>query len=69
MTALLNAICKLRIWKDAHGQDLIEYALFSGFLAAASGAVLPDISASISTVLSKVVDVLASTGFVTAPGG
>jgi Flp pilus assembly pilin Flp len=69
MTALLKASWQLRIWKDTYGQDLIEYALFSGFLAAASGAVLPDIATSISTVLSKVVDVLASTGFSTAPGG
>jgi hypothetical protein len=44
MTALLNAILKLKIWKDTHGQDLTEYALLGGFLAAASGAVLPNIS-------------------------
>jgi Flp pilus assembly pilin Flp len=69
MTALLRASWKLKIWKDTYGQDLTEYALFCGFLAAASGAVLPDITTSISTVLSKVVDVLASTGFTTAPGG
>ncbi len=69
MTALLIASWKLRIWTDSHGQDLTEYALFSGFLAAASAAVLPDIATSISTVLSKVVDVMASTGFTTAPGG
>jgi hypothetical protein len=69
MTALLNAVWKLRIWKDTHAQDLTEYALFSGFLAAAGGAVLPDITTSLSTVLSKVVDVLGSTGFTVSPGG
>jgi pilus assembly protein Flp/PilA len=69
MTALFKASGKLTIWKDTYGQDLVEYALFSGFLAAASGAVLPDIATSISVVLSKVVDMLASTGFSTAPGG
>jgi Flp pilus assembly pilin Flp len=67
MTALLNASLKLKIWKDNHGQDLTEYALLCGFLAAASGAVLPNISTSISTVLSKVVDALGQTGTPTAP--
>jgi len=67
MTALLNASLKLKIWKDTHGQDLTEYALLAGFLAAASGAVLPNISTSISTVLSKVVDALGQTGTPTAP--
>jgi Flp pilus assembly pilin Flp len=68
MTALLNASLKLKIWKDTHGQDLTEYALLAGFLAAASGAVLPDISTSISTVLSKVVDALGQNGTTSAPG-
>jgi len=67
MTALLNASLTLKIWKDTHGQDLTEYALFLGFLAAASGAVLPNISTSVSTVLSKVADALGSNGAPTAP--
>jgi Flp pilus assembly pilin Flp len=67
MTALLNASLKLKIWTDNHGQDLTEYALLAGFLAAASGAVLPDISTSISTVLSKVVGALGQNGSPTAP--
>ncbi len=67
MTVLLNASLKLKIWKDTHGQDLTEYALLCGFLAAASGAVLPDVSTSISTVLSKVVGALGQTGTPTAP--
>jgi Flp pilus assembly pilin Flp len=68
MTALMNAIWKLRIWKDTNGQDLTEYALLLGFLAFASGATVPDIAAAVSNVLSKVVNVLASNGFTTAPG-
>ena len=67
MTALLNAILKLKIWKDTHGQDLTEYALLGGFLAAASGAVLPNISASLSSVMSSVVAVLGPTG-TSSPG-
>ena len=70
MTALLNATVKLKIWKDNHGQDLIEYALLGGFLAASYAAVLPDLAASIATVLTKVIAILATTGgSTTAPGG
>jgi pilus assembly protein Flp/PilA len=68
MTALLNATLKLKIWKDTNGQDLIEYALMCGFLAAASGAVLPNISASLSSVMSSVVAVLGPNGTPSAPG-
>jgi hypothetical protein len=69
MTAILNASLKLKIWKDTHGQDLMEYALFTGFLAAAYGAVLPSIADNIVTVLSKVVLVLGATDPTTAPVG
>jgi hypothetical protein len=67
MTKLLDASLKLKIWKDTHGQDLTEYALMTGFLAAASGFTLPDIANSISVVLSKVVVMLATNNN-TAPG-
>jgi pilus assembly protein Flp/PilA len=67
MTAILNSILKLKIWKQTLGQDLIENALLAGFLVAASGATLPQLADSICTVLSKVVYVLAAHGN-TAPG-
>jgi hypothetical protein len=43
MTAILNAGWKFKIWqmnicKDTRGQDLTEYALMAGFLAAACAA-------------------------------
>ncbi len=49
-----NLILKLRIWKDTRGQDLIEYALMAGFVAVAAGAIMPNISSSISLIFSKV---------------
>jgi len=55
---LLNTALKLRIWKDTRGQDLIEYALMAGFVAVAAGAIMPNISASISTIFSKVSSVM-----------
>ena len=44
----------LRLWQDNAGQDLIEYALMAGFVAATAGAIMPGAASSISTVFSKV---------------
>lgn len=49
-----NIILKLRVLRDTHGQDLIEYALMAGFVAVAAGAVMPNVADSISTIFSKV---------------
>ena len=60
-----NLLLKLRIWQDTKGQDLIEYALMAGFVAVAAGAIMPNISGSISTVFSKIDSAMtnaASTG-------
>ncbi len=43
---------------DVEGQDLVEYALLAGFVAVAAGALLPGISASISTIFSRMGSVL-----------
>ena len=56
MTKLKNLIWNLRIIKDTKGQDLIEYALMAGFVAVAAGAIMPGVSASLSTIFSKVAD-------------
>ena len=46
---------KLRsIWKNTAGQDLIEYALMTGFLAVAAGAALPNLTNSLSIIYSRV---------------
>ncbi len=69
MTKMINTFLKLKIWKDTHGQDLTEYALMAGFLAAASGFTLPQLASSISNVLSTVVVIMAGPGGSnTAPG-
>ena len=38
MKNFTKAVLRLKIWKDKHGQDLIEYALMAGFVAVAAGA-------------------------------
>lgn len=68
MTKLLNASLKLKIWKDTHGQELTEYALMAGFLAAASGYALPQVAVSISNILTTVMAMLGATPANTAPG-
>jgi pilus assembly protein Flp/PilA len=62
----MKLIWKLRIWKDTRGQDLIEYALMAGFVAVAAGAIMPGVATSISTIFSKVANVLTNSA---AQGG
>ena len=59
MKKLIAAIVRFQIWKDSQGQDLIEYALMAGFVAVSAGALMPNISTSISTVFSKVGSVMS----------
>jgi Flp pilus assembly pilin Flp len=54
MKPLVNTVWKLRIWRDTHAQDLIEYALMAGFVAVAAGAIMPGVSVSVSKIFSKV---------------
>jgi Flp pilus assembly pilin Flp len=57
------AICKAvmkQLWGDERAQDLIEYSLLAGFVAVAAIAVFPPLVApSISTIFSKVSDILS----------
>ena len=53
MKTVVNFVWKLRIWTDAHGQDLIEYALMAGFVAVSAGAIMPGVATSISKIFSK----------------
>jgi pilus assembly protein Flp/PilA len=58
MKKLNQLILKARVWSDTNGQDLIEYALMSGFVAVAAGAIMPGVSQSISRIFSSVVSSL-----------
>ena len=55
MKQLLLAFCR-----DDQGQDLIEYALMAGFVAVAAGALMPNVSSSISSVFSQIQSLLAN---------
>lgn len=54
MKNLMNQAWNLRLWKDTHGQDLIEYALMAGFVAVAAGAIMPGVATQITTIFSLV---------------
>ena len=54
MTRITKILWTRRLWGDARGQDLIEYALMAGFVAVAAGAIMPGIADSISTIFSKI---------------
>jgi Flp pilus assembly pilin Flp len=43
----------MRLLGDERGQDMVEYALLTGFVAVAAGATIPDISSQINTIFSK----------------
>jgi pilus assembly protein Flp/PilA len=43
-----------RLAKDLQGQDLIEYALMAGVVAAAAGFFLPGVAMGISTIFSQI---------------
>jgi len=57
---MMKLLWKLRIRKDTHGQDLIEYALMAGFVAVAAGAIMPGVSTSISRIFSKIGSVMTN---------
>lgn len=44
----------LKLATDEKGQDLIEYALMTGFVVVAAGAIMPGVSANIKYVFDKV---------------
>ena len=60
MNAVGNLVLRMRIWKDHFGQDLIEYALLTGFVALAAGATFPAIADNLGTIFEKVNKTLRS---------
>jgi pilus assembly protein Flp/PilA len=51
-----------KIGTDLSGQDMIEYALMAGFVAVASAAASPHVTASFSTIFSKINSALIAQG-------
>ncbi|MBZ5608059.1 MAG: Flp family type IVb pilin [Acidobacteriia bacterium] len=62
MNMIYKTTWRLRLWKDTHGQDLIEYALLAGFVAVAAGATIPPVADNISTIYSKITSTMSLVG-------
>jgi pilus assembly protein Flp/PilA len=60
MKKVNEAILKMQILKDTRGQDLVEYALAAGMVAVAAVACMPTLSATISTVFTKIGSIINS---------
>ena len=58
MRQIKGIVIRMLIWKDTKGQDLIEYALLAGFVAVAAGAILPQVTAQINIIFSKITSLL-----------
>ncbi|HTM49416.1 MAG TPA: hypothetical protein VL285_12065 [Bryobacteraceae bacterium] len=51
---IIEILRRAEIWRDQHGQDLIEYALMAGFVAVSAAAIMPGVGSSINIIFSKV---------------
>lgn len=60
MRSMCKQVREWSFWRDAEGQDLIEYALMAGFVAVAGGAAFPPVANSISSIFSKIGSILAA---------
>ena len=50
----------VQFWRDTQGQDLVEYALAAGMVAVAAVAAMPTLSGTVSTVFSKIGNLIQS---------
>lgn len=50
----------VRLLRETQGQDFVEYALATAFIAVSCGAVFPGVTSSISTVMSKVTSIMSA---------
>src|ERR1017187_8536505 len=54
MKRIQEYVLRLQVWRDTGGQGLVEYALSVGLVAVAAVAAMPTLSATVSTVFSKI---------------
>jgi pilus assembly protein Flp/PilA len=60
MKRLKDQLLKLQIWKDANGQDLVEYALAAGLVAVAAVACMPGLSGTVNNVFTKIGSIISN---------
>ncbi len=55
---MIASIRGFAIWRDARGQDFVEYALLAGLVAVASVLFLPGMSENMSQIYSRLANKL-----------
>jgi pilus assembly protein Flp/PilA len=60
MKSLAGLLWKMKIWSEILGQNLIEYALISGFVAIAAGAIMPNVTTSVGKVFSRIASTMSA---------
>jgi pilus assembly protein Flp/PilA len=43
-----------KVWRDLHGQDLVEYGLAAGMVAVAAIAAMPVLGTAVSSLVSRI---------------
>lgn len=52
------------LWRNSNGQDLLEYALMTAFVAVAAAAIVPDTAEAVRVIFEKVVAAMDGTVYV-----
>ncbi len=50
MRTLWKLLLRAKIWRDTHGQDMIEYGLLAGFITVTVAATFPPAASHISVI-------------------
>ena len=58
MKNIQRRLLQLSVWKNTAGQDLVEYALAAGLVAVAAVACMPTLSGTVSTVFTKIANII-----------
>jgi hypothetical protein len=61
-TPLLRLFFRWRLWRDDHGQDLVEFALLVALVGVASGLFMPNLRQSMDTIYSRMQSKLIEAG-------
>jgi len=62
--ASIRRAWRMKIWSDLHGQELIEYALLSGFVVIAAATMMVSVTNTVSKVFNRITSTMtaAATG-------
>jgi Flp pilus assembly pilin Flp len=62
MKTIVDWLYRWRIWRDSHGQDMVEFALLASLVALASALFMPGMRESMDTIYSRMKSKLIQAG-------